>query len=132
MSAILLVDDDVPALGILATLLLRHTCLVAFATSAREAVAAAKRFEFDFVLAAAQLPDATGKQLQRRFQKDAALRRIPFLFMMGGQSDAGDFTRARGLVAPLARNSLVYRRIVSPQPGGGPPRLLALESIPRN
>ena len=113
MTTVLVVDHDVPGQGVVGALLTQQLCRVVFASSAFEAVAAAKETPIDCVLAASNLQDGTGQELKKAFQQDPALKQIRFFFMTGCQSKLTDFSRARGFIGPVPPTSLVGLLVAS-------------------
>jgi CheY-like chemotaxis protein len=132
MPIILVVDSDVPALGVLGTLLTRQGWQVVHAASARDAVAIARHVRIDSVLTAMTLLDGTGDGLQEMFRTDPSLYQVPFFFMTGCQSDLTDMSRARGLVGPVPSTSMVNLLTMGAGRHIAPAWIFALHRAPRN
>jgi CheY-like chemotaxis protein len=132
MPTVLVVDHDVPALGVVGALLTQQSCRVIFASSAAEALAAAREIPIDCVLTSSTLPDGTGEELKKTFRQDPALKRIGFFLMIGFTADATDFSRARGFIGKLPPTSMVHLLAASVRQGKDPVRVLAAHRAPRN
>jgi CheY-like chemotaxis protein len=89
---VLLVEDSARVRGILGTFLRREGANVVATASGREALAIARRHEFDFVLTDLGLPDVPGETLIQQIAETATRR--PQVVVITG-ADEPQLTRAR-------------------------------------
>ncbi|MFG6430413.1 diguanylate cyclase domain-containing protein [Roseateles sp. LYH14W] len=82
MQSILIVDDNVPLIQVLAPMLAGQA-RVRFATSGAAALQQMRRDPPDLVLLDAEMPDMDGYQVCRAMQEDPELHPIPVIFVTG-------------------------------------------------
>lgn len=118
---ILVVDHDLPAVGILVDLLLRRTSIVLLAASMADALAIARQTRIDSVLTSVILPDGGGKGLRERFQREPSLKHVRFFFMIGCGSPITDLSCARGVVIGRSFSTSLMHLLTGVGQHGGDP-----------
>jgi DNA-binding response OmpR family regulator len=81
MAKILIVEDDMPVAMMIAYLLTRAQCEVAFAHTAKKGMQLAEEGNFDLITLDVDLPDGNGFQLCSRLKEHLRLRDTPVVFV---------------------------------------------------
>jgi DNA-binding response OmpR family regulator len=81
MAKILIVEDDTPVAMMIAYLLTRAQCEVAFAHTAKKGMQLAEGGNFDLITLDVDLPDGNGFQLCSRLKEHLRLRDTPVVFV---------------------------------------------------
>ena len=125
-SRILVVDDEASIVDAVATALRYEGFEVEEATTGRDAIAAAARFEPDLVILDWMLPDVEGIEVGRRFRRQGFKTAILFLTAKDAVENKVDALRAGGddyvtkpfsLAEVVARVHAILRRTAGDLPG---------------
>jgi len=80
---ILIVEDDMPVAMMIAYLLTRAQCEVAFAHTAKKGMQMVEEGKFDLITLDVDLPDANGFEICSELKQRHHSRRIPIVFVSG-------------------------------------------------
>jgi DNA-binding response OmpR family regulator len=83
VAKILIVEDDTPVAMMIAYLLTRAQCEVAFAHTAKKGMQLAEEGNFDLITLDVDLPDGNGFKLCSRLKENARLCDTPVVFVSG-------------------------------------------------
>jgi putative two-component system response regulator len=78
---ILIVEDDMPVAMMIAYLLTRAQCEVAFAHTAKKGIKLAEEGSFDLITLDVDLPDGNGFKICSRLKRHPRLRDTPIIFL---------------------------------------------------
>jgi DNA-binding response OmpR family regulator len=85
-ARILIVEDDMPVAMMIAYLLTRAQCEVAFAHTAKKGMQMAEGGDFDLITLDVDLPDGNGFNFCSRLKENSHLRDTPIIFVSGRSS----------------------------------------------
>lgn len=109
MTRILLVDDVQLFLELERTFLKRFGCQILTARTGEEALAKARAMPPDVILLDVNMPDVSGYDVCRSLRSDAALAKVPVIFV-AGDPDPAEVSRCGGngyLRKPVTREALL-------------------------
>lgn len=90
---ILAVDDDVPTLTLLRTLLREFGFEPLTAGTGAEALEVASQQKPDLILVDRYMPGISGDELIRRLRNDAGLQRVPILILSGSPTERDEVAK---------------------------------------